>query len=169
MNLMTQAAWSLCLLLPLALPAMAAPAKPAVLQGAVTQVIDGGTVRFSPPGQAPITVRVRDIEPPESCQPWAPESKAALVALALNKTATLQPGARDAQGRTVGALYVDGVNIGQRMVEEGHAWSVHGRNDHGPYIKQERMAKALGRGLHGAPGAVLPREWRRTRPCAPPA
>jgi micrococcal nuclease len=142
---------------------------PAAAAGAVTQVIDGASVRFSAAGQAAITVRVRDIEAPESCQPWAAEAKAALVALVLNKTATLQPGARDAQGRTVGALFVDGVNIGQRMVEEGHAWSVRGRNDHGPYIKQERMAKALGRGLHGAPGAVMPKEWRRTRPCSPPA
>ena len=165
MNPMIPAAWSVALLL--ALPVAAAPAKAAPLQGAVTQVIDGGTVRFSAPGQAAITVRVRDIDVPETCQPWAPEAKAALVALALNKTASLQPSGRDAQGRTVGALFVEGVNIGQRMVEDGHAWSVHGRNDHGPYIKQERMAKALARGLHSAPGAVMPREWRRSRPCAP--
>jgi micrococcal nuclease len=167
MRLRMSTAWALCLLLPLA--GLSAPPKPAALQGAVTQVIDGGSVRFAAPGQPAITVRVRDIEPPEPCQPWAAEARAALVALALNKPATMLPSGRDAQGHTVGALLVDEVNIGQRMVEEGHAWSVRGRNDRGPYIKQERMAKALGRGLHGAPGAVMPREWRRTKPCAPPA
>ena len=154
--------------LPLAGPAVAAKAKPAVaaLQGVVTQVIDGGSVRFTPAGQAAITVRLRDIDPPEPCQPGAAEAKAGLAALALNKTATLQAGGHDAQGRTVGVLIADDANIAKRMVEEGYAWSARGRNDHGPFIKQERMAKALGRGVHATAGAVLPRDWRRTRPCA---
>ncbi len=151
------------LALPLVLLAQGAAAAPtAALQGVVTQVVDAGTVQFVPSGQPAITVRVRDIEPPEPCQPWGAEAKAALVALALNKPATLRAGGRDAKGRTLGVLMIDGVNVGTLMVEEGHAWSVRGRNDHGPLVKQERMAKALGRGLHATAGAVMPREWRRT-------
>ncbi len=152
-------------------PAHAAPAKPAALEGVVTQVIDAGSVRFTPPGQPAFVVRVRDIEPPESCQPGAAESKAALSALVLNKPGTLLPAGRDRQGRALGALRVDDVNIGRRMVEDGHAHSIRTRNDAGPYVKQERMAKALGRGVHAQAGAVSPKEWRRTRgacPSAPP-
>jgi endonuclease YncB( thermonuclease family) len=143
--------------------ALAAPAKPVAAQGLVTQIIDGGSVRFTPPGQPAFVVRVRDIEPPEPCQPGAADSKAALSALALNKPATLQPSGRDRQGRTLGTLLVDEVNVGRRMVEDGHAWSIRTRNDMGPYVKQERMAKALGRGLHAQPGAISPRDWRRTK------
>ncbi len=154
---------TLALLAPLWPAVLAAPAKPAAMQGVVTQVIDGGSLRFTTPGQPAITVRVRDIEPPESCQPGAAEAKAALAALVLNKTATLQASGRDRQGRTVGALVVDDMNVGRRMVEEGHAWSVRTRNDVGPYVKQERMAKALGRGAHAQAGAISPRDWRKTR------
>jgi endonuclease YncB( thermonuclease family) len=143
--------------------AQAAPAKTVVVQGVVTQIVDGSSVRFTPPGQPAFVVRLRDIEAPEPCQPGAAESKAALSALALNKSATLQPAGRDRQGRTWGALTVDDVNVGRRMVEDGHAWSVRTRNDIGPYVKQERMAKALGRGLHAQPGTMSPRDWRRTK------
>lgn len=154
-----------------AAPALAKPAKdvaPAEQQGLVTQVIDAATVRFTPSGGSPITVRVRDIDPPESCQPWGSEAKAALSALVLNKPASLRAGPPDKKGRTVGVLIVDGINVGTRMVEDGNAWSVRWRNDAGPLVKQERVAKSLGRGLHNTAGAVMPREWRRTTPCQPP-
>ncbi len=149
-----------------AAPAMAAPA--AALAGVVTQVLDASTVRFNPAGGGtPVVVRVRDIDPPEPCQPWGPEAKAALSALVLNKAVTLQSVGRDARGRMVATLAVDGVSVGRSMVEEGHAWSVRTRDDKGPFVKQERMAKALGRGLHGSAGAVMPRDWRRTKGACP--
>ena len=141
------------------------PAPVVEVQGLVTQVVDAATVRFTPSGGSAITVRVRDIDPPEPCQPWGAEAKAALAALVLNKPATLRAGPADAGGRTLGVLIVEDMNVGRRMVEDGNAWSVRSRNDAGPLVKQERMAKALGRGLHNTPGAVMPREWRRSRPC----
>ena len=109
-------------------PALAARKPPPVteVQGLVTQVIDAATVRFTPTGGSAITVRLRDIDPPEPCQPWGAEARAALSALVLNKPATLRAG---------------------------------------PLVKQERMAKSLGRGLHATAGAVMPREWRRRGPC----
>ena len=141
------------------------PAPVVEVQGLVTQVVDAATVRFTPSGGSAITVRVRDIDPPEPCQPWGAEAKAALAALVLNKPATLRAGPADAGGRTLGVLIVEDMNVGRRMVEDGNAWSVRFRNDAGPLVKQERMAKALARGLHNTPGAVMPREWRRSRPC----
>lgn len=160
---------TLCAAAPLMAKPAAKPAAPTEQQGLVTQVLDAATVRFTPTGGAPITVRVRDIDPPEACQPWATEAKAALSALVLNKPATLRAGPADSKGRTLGVLLVDDVNVARRMVEDGNAWSVRWRNDAGPLVKQERMAKALNRGLHNTPGgAVMPREWRRTRPCPPP-
>jgi endonuclease YncB( thermonuclease family) len=143
----------------------AKPAAPAPLQGAVTQVIDGDTVRFSVPGQAAIDVRLASIDAPELCQPWGPEARKALIDLALNKPATLRTTGRDGP-RTVGVLTVEGLNISQRLVEEGHAWSVRGRNGRGPFMKQERMAQSLTRGLHAGGGAVYPADFRRDRgPC----
>lgn len=148
-------------------PAAAAPrAKPAPLQGVVTQVSDGDTLRFTPAGQAAIVVRLANIDAPEICQAWGPEARRALTDLALNKPATLRPTGRDSYGRTVGVLVVDDADIAQRLVEGGHAWSLRWRNDAGPLVKQERMAKALSRGLHEGGAAIPPAEFRRINgPC----
>ncbi len=160
-------AFVLALLLgPVSSAAFAAkPAAPAPLQGVVTQVIDGDTVRFGVPGQAAVNVRLASIDAPELCQPWGPEARKALIELALNKPATLRSTGRSG-ALAVGVLTVDGLNISQRLVEEGHAWSVRGRNGRGPFVKQERMAQSLTRGLHAGGGAVYPADFRRTSgPC----
>ncbi len=145
----------------------APPPKPAPLQGVVTQVSDGDTVRFTPAGGAPIVVRLANIDAPEICQAWGAEARRALTDLALNKPATLRPTGRDSYGRTVGVLVVEGVDVAQSLVEGGHAWSLRWRNDAGPLVKQERMAKALNRGLHEGGAAIKPSDFRRINgPCA---
>lgn len=145
--------------------AAAAPAVP--VEGTVSKVIDGDTLWFAVPGKAPLVVRLRDIDAPEICQPWGDQAKRALAELALHKAAVLRSVARDAHGRTLGSLAVDGVDVGPLLVAEGHAWSTRTRHDRGPLVKQERMARALGRGLHAAGGAVMPRDFRQAHGACP--
>ena len=136
------------------------------LQGVVTQVIDGDTLRFNVAGQPAIEVRLAQIDAPEICQAWGAEARRALSDLALNKTATLRPAGRDRQGRSIGVLVVDGRSVGQQLVQEGHAWSLMGRNGRGPLVKEERLAQALDRGLHAGRSAVKPEDFRRSNgPC----
>jgi micrococcal nuclease len=137
----------------------AAPSAP--VEGTVSKVIDGDTLWFVVPGKAPLVVRLRDIDAPEICQPWGEQAKRALAEMALDKAVTLRSVARDVHGRTLGSVSVDGVDVGPLMVAEGHAWSTRTRHDLGPLVKQERMAKALGRGLHAAGGALPPRDFRQ--------
>lgn len=137
-------------------------------QGLVVAVTDGDTLTLRLPDGKPVTVRLRDIDAPEICQPWGPEAKAALAELALNKLAILTPSARDSFGRVVGRITVEDVDVSRRLVEDGHAWSTRSRYDRGPLVKQERMAKALGRGLHPQlPRAVPPWDWRRNNGACP--
>ena len=148
-------AWALACMSP------AQAAEPRGVQGVVSKVSDGDSLWLTPAGKPPIEVRLRDIDAPESCQPWGEQARAALADLALNKVATLQISGRDSYGRTLGVLMIDEINVGKTLVENGHAWSTRSRWDQGPLVKQEKMARALSRGLHGAPGAVQPVEFRR--------
>jgi len=132
-----------------------------IVQGIVSKVTDGDSLWLTPAGKAPLEVRLRDIDAPESCQPWGNEARAALAALALNKVSTLQISGRDSYGRTLGVLMIDDLNVGKFLVENGHAWSTRSRWDQGPLVKQEKMARALSRGLHGTPGALQPSAYRR--------
>jgi len=144
------------------------PTRPTVanVQGVVTKVTDGDSLWVTPPGQPGIEVRLRDIDAPEICQVWGEEARRALEELVLGRTVLLRITGRDTYGRTLGHVQVEGVDVGRRMVEEGHAWSTRTRWDRGPLVKEERMAGALRRGLHGQPGAVMPRDFRQGHgPC----
>jgi micrococcal nuclease len=144
----------------------AAPAPPPVLQGLVTEVADGSRLTVEVPGQPPLRLRLRDIEVPEACQPGHDESRRALADFALKKSALVQPGNRDAQGRAIATVKVEEIDLSQRMVEEGYAWSVRSKWDQGPLVKQERMAQTLKRGLH-ATGTLAPAEFRRRHGACP--
>ena len=145
---------------------VAAAAPPRSVQGIVTKVTGGDSLWLTPANKAPIEVRLRDIDAPEPCQAWGPQAREALAELALNKVATLHISGREKDGRTLGALMINELNVGRHLVENGHAWSIRTRWDQGPLVKQEKMARALARGLHGSAGAVQPRDFRRLQgPC----
>jgi endonuclease YncB( thermonuclease family) len=148
--------------------ALAAPATAATLQGTVTRVIDGDSLLFQPQGGAkPIELRLKDIDAPEGCQPGGPQAREFLQDYVRDKPVRVETFGLDGYGRTLAVLTVDEMNVNQRMVAEGHAWSSRTKWNQGPFVGQERMAQALKRGLHATPGAVMPSEFRKRQgPCA---
>lgn len=150
-----------------ALMAGSAVAQSREIVGTVTQVSDGDSLRLTPRGGGkPVEVRLEGIDAPEICQEGGRQARDALREKVLNQPATLRATDRDEHGRTLGTLTVGGVNINDRMVRDGHAWSYRYKHDKGPYVAEERMARALQRGLHATAGALMPREFRkRNGPC----
>lgn len=165
--------WALGLGL-LVAPALAAPpARAGGIQGTVTGVVDGDSLIVTPAsGGKPIEVRLSGIDAPEKCQEHGAESTKFLTDLVLKQPVRLVLGgtegnANDLRGRTLGTVYLSDAEVNRRLVEEGMAWSVRIKWDQGPYVPQERMAKALSRGLHrvGA-AAITPKDFRqRHGPC----
>lgn len=151
----------------LALAALAVSAASRQLEGEVTRVVDGDSVWLAPAGGgAPVELRLVGIDAPEICQPWGPQARDALAEQVLGRQVRVKTVGRDTFERTLGTLFVDGRNVNQWLVQEGHAWSARYRYDRGPYVREERMAKALSRGFNRAGGAVLPRDFRREHgPC----
>jgi endonuclease YncB( thermonuclease family) len=146
---------------------LAAGPATSVLQGTVVRVTDGDSLWLEPsaPGAA-VELRLQDIDAPEICQPWGPEAKRALQDLVLNKAVSVRASGRDTHGRTLGTLFLDTLNVNRTLVQEGHAWSNRYKFDRGPYVADERMAKALSRGFNTDASAVMPRDFRRDHgPC----
>jgi endonuclease YncB( thermonuclease family) len=136
------------------------------IEGVIHRVTDGDSLWLQPAGKPAIEVRLRDIDAPEICQDYGPDAKKALEQMALGKTATLTISARDAHGRSIGQVMVEGQSLSRMMVAEGHAWSTRSRYDRGPLMKEERMAIALRRGVHATSGAVMPKDFRKAHgPC----
>jgi endonuclease YncB( thermonuclease family) len=172
---MTKSAWICVLTLGLALQGASAapkkpapPAKPVVLSGTVSRIVDGDTLwlKAQGDGEPPVVVRLEGIDAPESCQVGGAEASAALNALALGRNVTVRVVARDEHGRVVGKVFDGEKDIGDRMVRDGQAWSSRFQYDRGPYVAEERMALALKRGLHAPGGAIQPRDFRKQHgPC----
>ena len=152
------------------LVALATPVAAAPVEGQVLRVIDGDSLIVqTAPDATPLEVRLEGIDAPEGCQAGGPAARDALAAFVQEKTVSLAIKGHDHYGRTLATVSVDGLNVNLRMVAEGQAWSLRTRWDYGPYVKQERMALALKRGLHATPGAVLPADFRRRNgPCKGP-
>jgi endonuclease YncB( thermonuclease family) len=145
-----------------------AAAAATTVDGRVQRVVDGDSLWLAPAGDgaAPIEVRLKGIDAPEICQTHGPAAKAALEEQVAGQAVRLRLEGRDTHGRQLGTLFVGERNINRVLVQEGHAWSARYKWDRGPYVADERMAKALNRGFNAAGGAVLPRDFRRTHgPC----
>jgi endonuclease YncB( thermonuclease family) len=137
------------------------------LQAKVTRVTDGDSLWLEPlvPG-APVELRLEGIDAPEICQAWGPQARQALAELVLGQQVSVKTVGRDMHGRTLGTVYLGTQNINKTLVQEGHAWSTRYKYDRGPYVADERMARALSRGLNRDGGAVMPRDFRRLNgPC----
>ena len=149
-----------------ATPAASKPKKeppgPVELTGQVSRIVDGDTFWLKTAGDGePVVVRIEGIDAPESCQPGGADATQALTKLALNRGVTVRVVARDDHGRTVGKVFDGTTDVGDRMVRDGHAWSMRFKYDRGPYVAEERMAIALKRGLHAGGDAVMPRDFRQ--------
>ena len=168
------AGWCVCLLVSGAvmpvLPAAAqALSPPAMLSwtGVVTYVVDGDTVYVRPlSGGAARSVRVLGMDAPEICQDGGPAARDAMQARVFQRRVQVQVQGTDDYGRELGIVYLGTEDIGQWMVQRGHAWSYRFRQNPGPYAQAEHHARVLGRGVFAAPAPENPRDFRRRHgPC----
>lgn len=139
-------------------------------EGRVMRVIDGATLVVRKADKSEQWVSLRHIQVPQLCQPGGAESQQALVDLALGNDVRVQPVAKGQIDPLVAAVSLvavapGDVDLSRRQVEQGQAVSVLLRHDTGPLVKEERMAKALRRGLHasGHAQAVRDFQWRGGR------
>lgn len=137
------------------------------LEGKVTRVSDGDTLWVAASGTSkPIKIRLQGIDAPEICQPWGAHARDALKARLLRQSVSVEVRTRDDYGRSIARMTHQGEDVGAWLVSQGHAWSLRGRWDDGPYAAEQTTAKRRKSGLWRAIGAdegIEPRVWRRTR------
>ena len=107
----------LSLLLLAALPALALD-----YTGRVVGISDGDTLTLLTPEKQQIRVRLGEIDTPESRQPYGTRARQALSNLAFGKEARVVVQDTDRYGRTVGRVYVGGLDVNAEMVKQGAAW-----------------------------------------------
>ena len=84
----------------------------------------------------------------------------------MNKTVEINSYGEGWYGRTLGVVYVDGMNVNLEMVKEGLAEVYRGRPakgfDNEPYLKAEAEAREARLNMWSVGDKYIsPREWRR--------
>ena len=136
-------------------------------RGTVSFVADGDTLWVRPAsGAKPVKIRLDGVDAPEICQAYGQASRAALQAKLNHQpvTVTVSARRRDSFGRLLARVSLDrsgGVDVGDWMVREGHAWSYRFRRDAGPYAAQEAAAKSARKGLFALAPLQEPRDFRK--------
>ena len=161
MNPVRRTWWLYCFLALLAAPLLAAE-----YTGRVVAISDGDTLTLLVPDGASfkqVKVRLGEIDTPESRQPYGQRAKQALSDLAFNQQARVVVQDTDRYGRTVGRVYVGGVDVNAEMVKQGAAWVYRQYLKDQSLLALEQQAKAAKRGLWGLPEAERcpPWDWRK--------
>lgn len=145
------------------------PAQAQVFMAEVTRVTDGDTVWLREAGHRPFKLRLDGIDSPESCQPGGADARAALAGRVLHRVVSVTTRARDAHGRAIGRLGLDGEDVGAWLVAHGQAWNATYRGRTGLYADEQRRARAARRGVFAQEAPEMPRDFRRRHgPCAKP-
>ena len=133
------------------------------LEGKVIKIADGDTLTLLTSSNEQVKIRLAGIDTPERKQPFGNKAKQALANLAFQKQALIEVEAKDRYGRTVGVVFVDGLNVNAELVNQGMAWVYRKYTGDKRLYALESEAKQAKRGLWIDENPIPPWEWRRGR------
>lgn len=138
--------------------------------GFVTHVTDGDTLWVRPHWGGPARqVRLEGIDAPEICQSYGPAARAALAARVLHRAVVVTSGSHDGYGRWLAHVSLGDEDVGQWLVQRGHAWSYRFKGDPGPYRDDEARARQARLGLWREGETLRPRDFRQQHGSCSPA
>ena len=136
-------------------------AQAEALEGKVVKIADGDTLTLLTPSNQQVKIRLAGIDTPEKKQPFGNKAKQALSNLAFQKQALVEIETKDRYGRTIGVVFVDGLNVNAELVKQGMAWVYRKYTDDKRLYALESEAKQAKRGLWLDKKPIPPWEWRR--------
>jgi endonuclease YncB( thermonuclease family) len=147
------------------------------VDGIVTQVTDGDTVKMETTEGTKLKIRLYGIDAPEmekisrrtgmvskAGQPYGEEAYEVLKSKMLDSRVTVDIMAVDRYKRMVGIVYLDNKNINLEMVREGWAWAYREYLDRpyaSEYLNAERDARTKRSSLWQQPNPQPPWEFRK--------
>jgi len=133
------------------------------LSGRVVAVSDGDTLTLLTPDKTQVKIRLVEIDAPEKGQPYGEKSKQILSGLVFGKDVSVKSQSKDRYGRVLGRVFIDGIDVNLRMVEQGAAWAYDQYLTDQNIKKAETSAREAQQGLWAlqADQIVPPWDWRR--------
>ena len=140
-----------------------------IIEGRVVGVHDGDTITLLMTDHQQVKVRLAQIDAPEIGQAFGQRSKQALSDLVFNKSIEVKKETIDKYGRTVGTLFLDGIDVNAEMIRRGAAWVYRKYAKDQLLFQLETQAKQEKRGLWNLPESerIPPWEWRHPKNVSP--
>ncbi|MCP1515565.1 thermonuclease family protein [Pseudomonas rhodesiae] len=126
-------------------------------------VLDGDTVEVLTEQHKKIRIRLAGIDAPEKSQAYGQRSKQNLASMVAGKSVDVIDHGSDQYGRTVGSLFVDGLDVNAEQVKAGYAWvyTRYNRDSMLPTLEENARRDQLG--LWRDPNPTAPWEFRHSR------
>ena len=136
-------------------------AQTETITGRVFPISDGDTLKILTETNEKMRIRLAGIDTPEKGQPFGREAKQALTVLTLQKKITIDVQTIDRYERTVGLVYVQGLDVNAELVRQGMAWVYRRYTNDERLYALEAKAKKEKRGLWSTNNFIEPWLWRR--------
>lgn len=137
-----------------------------LIKGKVKAVYDGDTIGMEGKDGKLLAIRLQAIDAPDNGQNYGRAARKSLSGLIEGKSVVAVIHGKDDLGRFIANIYVDGDDIGLKLLEAGLAWHFkkysydQAANDRKRYAQAEVQARAERRGLWEDKSPVPPWEFR---------
>jgi endonuclease YncB( thermonuclease family) len=128
----------------------------------VVAISDGDTLTVLR-GSEQVEVRLVAIDAPEKAQAFGQKSKQALAGLVHGRDVQVVEHGLDKYQRTLGRIYLDGLDVNAEQVRQGMAWVFRRYSKDAGLIQLEAEAREQRRGLWRDSEPVPPWEWRKQK------
>ncbi|MDO4575930.1 MAG: thermonuclease family protein [Planctomycetia bacterium] len=149
---------------PMSSPPVPEPAEQTTsgtLHGIACDVRDGDTFYIQDSSGKKTKIRFQAIDAPERNQPGGLAAQRLLEQLVSGKEVRAEIDKIDAYGRTVCHVFVENMDVEERMLHEGLAWHYKKYNTDPRLSAAEASARAGRRGIWQEEHPVPPWQWRR--------
>ncbi len=144
----------------------ATPINAQTITGKVISVADGDTITILSNNNQQTKIRLYGIDTPEKAQAYGKKAKKFTASLTAGKQVKVKIYDIDKYGRSVGVVFVNGVNVNEQLIENGFAWQYRKyckasfcKN----WLKKEKQAQSFYFGLWKDNKPQPPWEWRKTK------
>lgn len=140
-----------------------------VIPGLIVGVADGDTVTLLTPDKNQVKIRVQGIDAPEKSQAFGTVARQAMAKAVFQKNVQARCPSTDRYGRKICVIYVNGVDAGLQLVNQGLAWHYkqyskeQTSDDRMNYAYAEENARAQRVGLWTEPNPMAPWDFRKNK------
>lgn len=117
------------------------------LAGKAVRILDGDTFELLTSSKQLLKIRLLDIDAPEKGQDYGNQSKKRLGELIFQKNVEVLYSQTDRNGRILGTIFVDNLQINLQMVKDGLAWHFLKYSHKKEFADAEKKARLLKIGL----------------------